>query len=401
MGAAVSNLCWCHTFDGCDTRSSLRCFHVYACAARLAGESPDFPFPPLEYVSHICFVSHPISRSRKRSCQACTSLKVKCDLRQPCSKCRTRGRDCVYITDDEGQREGVGSSSSGERVPDSRPWGPLVRLDASAGFDPSTLGRGASDAFASAFPELSLIEEASNAISQPLSEANLASFVGGAPRVHQGAMSLPTIDASTDITTPSFPLGGANHAFTAFGASEIAGHSRGLSGFSPTMFEPFFRDVFSIKEEASQQNDQNAAPLLHAPDTGMLVDGLGPSDFTQTSVNDMQSFDINQNRILASDLMTNVYYDNTQMPHFTQDNTPAPAAVSSSLPVPLSVGVPTHQPVYAPNLAHDLSNPPLYSQRDLQWSLPLPHPVDSTPPEPTTEELQQYRAFGSLTDTPF
>jgi len=401
VGAAVSNLGSCHTFDGCDTRSSPRSFHAYACATRLAGECPVFRFPSLECVSHVYFVSHPISRSRKRSCQACTSLKVKCDLRQPCSKCRTRGRDCVYITDDEGQREGAGGSSSGERVPDSRPWGPLVRLDASAGFDPSTLGRGASDAFASAFPELSLIEEASNAISQPLSEANLASFVGGAPRVHQGAMSLPTIDASTDITASSFPLGGANHAFTAFGASEIAGHSRGLSGFSPTMFEPFFRDVFSIKEEASQQNDQNAAPLLHAPDTGMLVDGLGPSDFTQTSANDMQSFDINQNRILASDLMTNVYYDTTQMPHFTQDNTPAPAAVSSSLPVLLSVGVPTHQPVYAPNLTHDLSNPPLYSQRDLQWSLPLPRPVDNTPPEPTTEELQQYRAFGSLTDTPF
>jgi len=355
----------------------------------------------LGYISHIYFVSHPISRSRKRSCQACTSLKVKCDLRQPCSKCRARGRDCVYITDDEGQREGAVGSSSGERAPDSRPWGPLVRLDASAGFDPSTLGRGASDAFASAFPELSLIEEASNAISQPLSEANLASFVGGAPRVHQGAMSLPTIDASTDITTSSFPLGGPNHAFTAFGASEIAGHSRGLPGFSPTMFEPFFRDVFSIKEETSQQNDQSAAPLLHSPDAGMLVDGFGPSDFTQTSANVMQSFDANQNRSLASELMTNVYYDNTQTPHFTQDNPPASVAVSSSLPVSLSVGVPTHQPVYAPNLAPDLSKPPLYSQQDLQWSLPLPRPVDDTPPEPTTEELQQYRAFGSLTDTSF
>ena len=341
------------------------------------------------------FVSHPISRSRKRSCQACTSLKVKCDLRQPCSKCRARGRDCVYITDD-GQREGVVGSSSGERVPDSRPWGPLVRLDASAGFDPSTLGRGASDAFA--FPELSLIEEASNAISQPLSEANLASFVGGAPRVHQGAMSLPTIDASTDITTSSFRLGGPNHAFTAFGASEIVGHSRGLQGFSPTMFEPFFRDVFSIKEEASQQNDQGAAPLLHAPDAGMLVDELGPSDFTQTSPNDMQSFDVIQNRSLVSDLMTNVYYDSPQMLHFTQDNTRAPVTVSSSLPVPLSVGGPTPQPVYAPNLTHDLSKPPLYSQQDLQRSLPLPRPVDDTPPEPTTEESQQYREFGSLTD---
>ena len=136
------------------------------------------------------FASHPISRSRKRSCQACTSLKVKCDLRQPCSKCRTRGRDCVYTTE-EGQREGAADPSTREQVPNSRFLGPVVSLDASAGFDPSFLGRGPPDDFATAFPELSLIEETSNAISQPLSEANLASFVTGTPQVHQGAMSLP------------------------------------------------------------------------------------------------------------------------------------------------------------------------------------------------------------------
>ena len=370
----------------------MACFDVYARVARLAGEGPILLFTLLEYVAHAYFIRHPISRSRKRSCQACTSLKVKCDLRQPCSKCRARGRDCVYITDDDGQKEGVAGPSSGERVSDSRPWGPLVRLDASAGFDPSTLGRGASDAFASAFPELSLIEEASNAISQPLSEANLASFVGRPPRVNQGAMSLPTIGASTDITTSSFSLGAPNHAYTSFGASEISAHSRSLQGFSPSMFEPFFRDVFSIKEEASQQNDQSAAPLLHAPDAGMLVDELGPSDFMQTSADGMPSFD-DANQSLVSDLMTNVYYDNTPMPHLTQDNTPAPVAVSYSLPVPRSVGLPTHQPVYASNLVHDISKPPLYSQQDLQRSLPLSRPVEDTLPEPTTEELQQYREF--------
>jgi hypothetical protein len=212
---------------------------------------PLFRYPVVHQwgISHNFLVSHPISRSRKRSCQACTSLKVKCDLRQPCSKCRARGRDCVYATE-EAHRDGAVGAYNPQQTPDSPPSVPIVKLDASAGFDTSVLGRGRADAFATAFPELSLIEETSNAISHPLSEANLASFVGGAPRLRQGAMSLPTIDTDSDITGSSF-LGGPKHAFTPF-ASDIAGHSRALHGFSPTMFQPFFRDVFSVKEEPSR-----------------------------------------------------------------------------------------------------------------------------------------------------
>ncbi|PCH43587.1 hypothetical protein WOLCODRAFT_138453 [Wolfiporia cocos MD-104 SS10] len=39
-----------------------------------------------------------MSRSRRKSCQSCAASKIKCDLQQPCSKCKTRGRDCVYVT---------------------------------------------------------------------------------------------------------------------------------------------------------------------------------------------------------------------------------------------------------------------------------------------------------------
>ncbi len=262
------------------------------------------------------------------------------------------------------------------------------------------LGRGGADAFATAFPELSLIEEASNAISQPLSEANLASFLGSAPRIHQGAMSLPTIDADSDITASSFRIGGPNHAFTAFGASEVAGHSRGLQAFSPTMFEPFFRDIFAVKEETSQQNEQGEAPLLHAPDAGTLVDGLGLSDFAQTSSNGVQSFDVNLNRDLVSDLMMNVY-DSTQLPQWTPDPLPAPVVVSSSLPIPPSGEVPIAHPMYQSNLAHDPLKPPLCSQQTLGAAIPPPRPVDDGQPDPSTEELQHYREFGSLTGSSF
>ncbi|KAH9963778.1 fungal-specific transcription factor domain-containing protein [Russula dissimulans] len=331
-----------------------------------------------------CGESHPISRSRKRSCQACTSLKVKCDLRQPCSKCRARGRECTY-TSEEGQKEGVASSSNNQQDPDSRFSGPLFRLDASAGFVPSTLGRGTNDALAATFPELSLIEEASQAFSQPLSEANLASFVAGAPRMHRGAMSLPTIDADSDITGSSFRLG-PNHAFTTFGASEIAGHSRGLHGFSHEMFEPFFRDVFSIKEETPQQNEHNVAPLLHTPDTGTLVDGFSNPNYTLNFPNEIQSHNVNLDRTLMSDLMTNVYYDNTQLPLSMPEPLSASIPVSSSLAALQSPPAPNPHPMFPPNL---ISEPALYTQQDFDRLLPPPLPPDG-PSDPSTEELQQY-----------
>jgi hypothetical protein len=166
------------------------------------------------------------------------------------------------------------------------------------------LGRDTADAIAANFPELSLIKETSNAISNPLSEANLASFGGGAPRIRQSAMSLPTIDAGSDITASSFCIGGPKHAFPAVGGSDVTGHSRGLHDFSPTMFEPFFRDVFSVEEEPSQEGEQGAGPLLHAPDAGTFVDALGQPDFILSFPNGTQSLDASLDGVLMSDLMT-------------------------------------------------------------------------------------------------
>ena len=341
------------------------------------------------YISHF-FDSHPISRSRKRSCQACTSLKVKCDLRQPCSKCLARGRDCVYATE-EGQRDCVvGPSNSSQQGSSSRLPAPLVRLDASAGFDCSVLGRGGADAFANTFPELTLIEETCNMISSyPLSDANLASFVEGAPRISQSSMSLPTIDANSDVTSSSYCMG-PKHAFTTFGASDVAGHSRGLQGFSSTMFEPFFRDVYSVKEEPSQENVQGTAPLLHAPDAGTLVDGLGQPDFTQSF-----SLDANPNRVLVSDLMTNVYYDNRQAPHLMHEPSQASVPVLSSLPASQSTLPPNPQPMYPSNPTYAPSKPPMYIRTQQEPFLSHLCPVNVSTPDPSAEELQHYR--GSLT----
>ncbi|XP_006462909.1 hypothetical protein AGABI2DRAFT_224564 [Agaricus bisporus var. bisporus H97] len=51
-----------------------------------------------------CGDSRNANRSRRKSCQACAESKVKCNLQYPCSKCSSRGRECVFINDPEASR---------------------------------------------------------------------------------------------------------------------------------------------------------------------------------------------------------------------------------------------------------------------------------------------------------
>ena len=379
----------------CDTRSrSFPSLSAFFFVLRLLARNHSFiPHNFVGFCLILSLGSHPISRSRKRSCQACTSLKVKCDLRQPCSKCRARGRECFYATE-EGQGEGSPGSSSHHQFPDTSFSRPIVNLDASAGFDPSLLGQGAPADFAAAFPELSLIEETSNAFSRPLSEANLASFMAGAPRIPQSAMSLPTIDVDSNITTSSIRPA-PNYAFSAFGASEVAGHSRALQGFSPTMFEPFFRDIFSVEEETSHQSDQCPAPLLHAPDLENIVNDLDQANSSQSFSDGVPSLDMNLDRSLMLDLMSNTYSDNTQAPLTMQEPPQATLPDPLPLPVPPSAPGPQSHSTDASYLTYDVSQTPLYTDRDVERFLPPPRPMQDGPAEPTTEELQQYRGSSS------
>ncbi|KAJ3575737.1 hypothetical protein NP233_g905 [Leucocoprinus birnbaumii] len=51
-----------------------------------------------------CGDSRNANKSRRKSCQACAESKVKCNLQYPCSKCSSRGRECVFINDPETSR---------------------------------------------------------------------------------------------------------------------------------------------------------------------------------------------------------------------------------------------------------------------------------------------------------
>ncbi|KAK0194227.1 hypothetical protein F5146DRAFT_1119512, partial [Armillaria mellea] len=44
-------------------------------------------------------ITETVRHSRQKSCQACAQAKAKCDLQEPCSKCISRGKECLYIND--------------------------------------------------------------------------------------------------------------------------------------------------------------------------------------------------------------------------------------------------------------------------------------------------------------
>ncbi|KAI0055744.1 hypothetical protein BV25DRAFT_1815158 [Artomyces pyxidatus] len=319
------------------------------------------------------------SRSRRRSCQACAGLKVKCDLQQPCAKCQSRGRECVYTS----EQEVAEASSRGTRAPG--PSG-VSRMDASAGFAPSSFSLQSRE-FASAFPELSLIEEANDAITQPLSEANMASFVemqASGSRMPQ-AMSLPTHDVVSNSNTVSSFRPMQNRAFTAYGASDRAGPAggRNLSSFSSNMFEPFFRDVFAESKESPEDASpatENAPPPMMAGsalEALILPEFSGVDDaFMMNGSLDLQPFMAELDSDLMYDMITNTYPEPAK-----PEPEPEPAVVPAAR---------EYAPPY-PGLGPATKASP-YTQEEVAQKVLIPPslPVDPAPPEPTTEELQQY-----------
>ncbi|THH14460.1 hypothetical protein EW146_g5870 [Bondarzewia mesenterica] len=311
-----------------------------------------------------CGESHPISRSRRRSCQTCASLKVKCDLRQPCSKCKSRGRDCVYLSEvaQESQESRSGSPARQQDVePKSAPQG-IVCIDASAGFDPWAFSRPSINLLSSAFPELSLIEETSNAINQPLNEANMAQFGliqrSDSPVSH--TRSLPNVDFAASTNTISSYAPSYNRAFTSFVPSETAGPIAGnLSSYSTDMFEPFFRDVFASTNTITEGPASNGSTVPSVPQmaaTEPHLDGVSMpqhpiSDFFSVGAAEPQPVIDPLDEELMRDLLTNTF------PHdaadILQDSVLEPPQVQETPAVP-------------------------------------PPPIDFGPPEPTTEELHHY-----------
>jgi Fungal Zn(2)-Cys(6) binuclear cluster domain len=100
-----SSLCRSHTHSQPQTclseftRSDLLTRHKRSCGDLWVAYS--FLDIPRELTDH----SLNQNKSRRKSCQACAESKVKCDLKSPCTKCTSRGKECIFINDPAQSRE--------------------------------------------------------------------------------------------------------------------------------------------------------------------------------------------------------------------------------------------------------------------------------------------------------
>ncbi|KDQ49545.1 hypothetical protein JAAARDRAFT_42772 [Jaapia argillacea MUCL 33604] len=99
------------------------------------------------------------NRSRRKSCQACADSKIKCDLQSPCSKCRSRNRECIYV----GVAPSLTFSNKESHSPGMALGSPTGREFLMSGVggpstDPSNVTSFSQEFLTTAFPNLSIRE---------------------------------------------------------------------------------------------------------------------------------------------------------------------------------------------------------------------------------------------------
>ncbi|KAI0785551.1 hypothetical protein C8Q75DRAFT_809151 [Abortiporus biennis] len=161
-----------------------------------------------------CGESSSVHRSRRKSCQACAESKVKCDQQQPCSKCRTRGRECIYRV----------TSSSG--YPASQPGSSFPKQEES--FSSQRINSHGSSAspendeiFASRFSSAHISKSSSQLENSDVTSATTSSYASS-------SAASQTTEYNDSNSTPSF----------AREALEVQNHLNAL--FSNEMFDKFF-----------------------------------------------------------------------------------------------------------------------------------------------------------------
>ncbi|KAG7449593.1 uncharacterized protein BT62DRAFT_962970 [Guyanagaster necrorhizus] len=84
---------------------------------------------------------------RRKSCVACTESKIKCDRQQPCTKCVSRGKECVFLSIPPAKTTEASASSPPPTPPALTTTVDVSSLDRSVGpIEGSSSGNTASDA---------------------------------------------------------------------------------------------------------------------------------------------------------------------------------------------------------------------------------------------------------------
>lgn len=181
--------------------------------------------------------------SRRKSCVACTESKIKCDRQQPCSKCVSRGKECIFLPVTPSKTTQASVSPSNSQSPPALPALPSL-ADLSSSLD-QTLGpiEGSSSG-----------DTVSDALQRFTSNQGHDLHASGS-----GLLSTPQTDEM--------------------------GRGGFASAYTNDFFEPFFSDIFmprptSPNSFSRPEDSPRSSDTGNTPDQSLFVtDYIGPTPF--------------------------------------------------------------------------------------------------------------------------
>ncbi len=247
---------------------------------------PPFTATYLTYLTH---TSANANRTRRKSCQACADGKTKCDLQQPCSRCKARDRECTYVRTPSVRVKKSPSLALSTPSPDMQRDG---GGDNASAFPSPTAGPSAQPAHGGIFVSPS---SAPQRFHNPLTGSpSEFDFIPQAPNIPAStslanymdqARSVPSSYASSiySDTTDNFPPTRGD-SLTSFAQDALEVNNQLNALFSTELFDKFFCDAF---EESSVHSLDGSQAVYGLND--MLNDGGNQLPYAAETV-DMQPF---------------------------------------------------------------------------------------------------------------
>ncbi|KAK0212589.1 fungal-specific transcription factor domain-containing protein [Desarmillaria ectypa] len=181
--------------------------------------------------------------SRRKSCVACTESKIKCDRQQPCSKCVSRGKECVFLPVTPAKTNQASASPTNSQPPRTPPTLPSL-ADISSSLDRS----------------LGPIEGSSSGNTTSDALQRFASTQGH--NLHAPGSGLLSTPQTDEMVRGGF-----------------------ASVYSNDFFEPFFTDIFMPRPPSSNsfsrpEDSPRSSDTGNTPDQSIFTtDYIGPTPF--------------------------------------------------------------------------------------------------------------------------
>ncbi|KAI0633645.1 fungal-specific transcription factor domain-containing protein [Trametes polyzona] len=199
------------------------------------------------------------NRSRRKSCQSCADSKVKCDLQRPCSRCKAKDRECVYVNVLSSVSEG-GSYSRNKESP-GRNSG-----DKSASPSPSLTNEASSDVATRSNPPT---PGSSSSHTSSNSQTSSGSVLGYTAPSSSHTVDIDPTAATGTLVSQSAQLPTSSTAVSHGQLSHEKGYLSEL--VSTEMYDSLFSDVFTSSFEKTP-----AVPgqYFHPDPTAILTDRM-------------------------------------------------------------------------------------------------------------------------------